>query len=220
MRVLTRVVAAIGRHKDKPLAVVASKIVDNVMAYAGGAMLLRGCTRVGVRARCFGRLRIDNEGSITIGDDFAVSSALGTSQLATRREGRLEIGDGVSINYGTSISASEHVRIGNRAMIGPFCVISDTDMHGPLVREDDAAAAIEIGEDVWLAARVVVRPGARIGAGAVIAAGSVVEGVIPPRAVASGSPARVLRVRGGSALVPPAPNSAVRDREDVRAATG
>jgi acetyltransferase-like isoleucine patch superfamily enzyme len=38
-----------------------------------------------------------------------------------------------------------------------------------------------------------VLPGARIGAGAVIAAGSVVAGDIPPGKVAGGIPARILR---------------------------
>jgi acetyltransferase-like isoleucine patch superfamily enzyme len=40
---------------------------------------------------------------------------------------------------------------------------------------------------------VTVLPGARIGAGAVIAAGSVVAGEIPAGAVAGGIPARVLK---------------------------
>jgi acetyltransferase-like isoleucine patch superfamily enzyme len=52
---------------------------------------------------------------------------------------------------------------------------------------------VEIGDGVWLAARVTVLPGSRIGAGAVIAAGSVVAGDIPAGNVAGGIPARILR---------------------------
>jgi virginiamycin A acetyltransferase len=43
--------------------------------------------------------------------------------------------------------------------------------------------------------RAVVMPGVSIGHGAVVAAGSVVVGDLPPYAIAGGNPARVLRVR-------------------------
>ena len=54
---------------------------------------------------------------------------------------------------------------------------------------------------MWLAVRVTVLPGSKIGAGAVISAGSVVDGEIPAGALAGGVPARVLRaaVRAPSA---------------------
>ena len=45
----------------------------------------------------------------------------------------------------------------------------------------------------WLASRVTVLPGSRIGSGAVVSAGSIVSGTIPPRVVVGGIPARVLR---------------------------
>jgi acetyltransferase-like isoleucine patch superfamily enzyme len=44
-----------------------------------------------------------------------------------------------------------------------------------------------------LASRVVVLPGVRIGAGAIIAAASVVTRDIPPNTLAVGVPARVVR---------------------------
>ncbi len=46
---------------------------------------------------------------------------------------------------------------------------------------------------MWLTSRVTVLPGASIGAGSVITAGSVVSGSIPPGVVAGGIPARVIR---------------------------
>ena len=70
--------------------------------------------------------------------------------------------------------------------------------------------ASEIGDDAWVAGRVTIAPGVRVGAGAVITAGSVVMSDIPPRVVAGGSPARVLRSLDGSALPAdrPPPNGA------------
>jgi virginiamycin A acetyltransferase len=52
-----------------------------------------------------------------------------------------------------------------------------------------------VGSDVWLGYRALVMPGVSIGHGAVVAAGSVVVGDVPPYAIAGGNPARVIRVR-------------------------
>jgi acetyltransferase-like isoleucine patch superfamily enzyme len=189
---LTKLLRGLGRDRREPLSAILRKVVSNAHAIGCAAAWLHGCTAVGARARSFGRPHIDNRGSIVIGDDFAASCTFGTVLLATTRAGHILIGDGVTINYGSAITAASHVRLGNRVMVGPYCVVGDTD--APLV-DDQAPRPIEIGDDVWLAGRVMVRPGSRIGAGAVISAGSVVEGEIPARAIVSGAPARVLRIQ-------------------------
>jgi len=57
------------------------------------------------------------------------------------------------------------------------------------------ARDVEIGDCVWLGARVTVLPGAKIGEGAIIQAGAVVHGEIPPCAIAGGNPAKVFAWR-------------------------
>jgi len=52
-----------------------------------------------------------------------------------------------------------------------------------------------IGNDVWIGANAIVLPGVTIGDGAIIGAGAVVTRDVPPYAVATGVPARVLRYR-------------------------
>jgi acetyltransferase-like isoleucine patch superfamily enzyme len=209
---------ALARDQDLSAPALAAKIASNAAAYAGGAVWLRGCDHVGRRPRCFGRPRVDNRGSIAVGDDFAVACTFGTVLLAAGPRGTLDVGDRVTVNYGSSIAAARGVRIGHDAMIGPYCVVADSD--DPSLDDDAESLPIAIGARVWLAGRVVVRPGVRIGAGSVIAAGSVVETDIPPNAIASGAPARVLRVRD---LAPP-PDSHVRaagaggEAEEVRLA--
>jgi len=54
---------------------------------------------------------------------------------------------------------------------------------------------IVIGECVWIGARATILPGAKIGEGAIIQAGSVVHGEIPPCAIAGGNPAKVFTYR-------------------------
>lgn len=61
--------------------------------------------------------------------------------------------------------------------------------------EQSSKGPIEIGNDVWIGAQCLILSGAQIGNGAVIAANSVVTGVIPDFAIAGGTPAKVLKYR-------------------------
>lgn len=206
--------ARVLRDEKRPsLSVLTRKVGASALALAKGKLVLRACTAVGPRARAFGgRPHVVNRGVLRIGADFSTSSAFGVVQLSTAPEGTLDIGDGVSVNYGTAIAARRSVRVGHRTKIGPYCVIADSDLPFPLdIAEGDRSAAIDIGDDVWLGGRVTVLPGAHIGSGAVVSAGSVVSGDIPPNAVVSGNPARVLRVTSG----PPPSGERVRATESA-----
>jgi maltose O-acetyltransferase len=55
------------------------------------------------------------------------------------------------------------------------------------------SAPIVLGENVWVGGRVIVLNGVTIGRDSVIGAGSVVSSDIPPRSVAAGVPAKVIR---------------------------
>ena len=55
---------------------------------------------------------------------------------------------------------------------------------------------LEICEDVWIGARVIVLPGCKkIGAHSIIGAGSVVTHDVPDYAIVGGNPAKVIRMR-------------------------
>jgi acetyltransferase-like isoleucine patch superfamily enzyme len=154
---------------------------------------LKGCNRVGIYPRVGGRLRIENHGSIDIGDFFYVNSSWIPIELITGPEGRIQIGDDVLISFGTLIAAGSGVTIGSGSMIGPHCIISDVDIPEAITASVPVTAkAIEIGKGVWLAGRVTVRPGVRIGDGAVVIAGSIVESDVSAHSMAGGIPARML----------------------------
>jgi acetyltransferase-like isoleucine patch superfamily enzyme len=53
---------------------------------------------------------------------------------------------------------------------------------------------VSIGSGSWLGAGAIVLPGAIIGRNVVVAAGSVVRGMVPDHCVAAGVPARVVRM--------------------------
>jgi len=93
------------------------------------------------------------------------------------------------------------VIIGNYVMLGPAVMIIGNDHNFdrvgvPIIFSGrPPQRATEIGDDVWIGARSIVLRGVCIGAGAVIAAGSVVTGDVPPLTVYGGTPARHIRRR-------------------------
>lgn len=182
------------RNRDVPLAKRLHDDASFVMEIALGRVWLRDCDKVGSWIRILnGRPRVENGGHIEIGDRCRLYCSFAPVELRTAPGGSLLIGESASINFGTILDATRLVKIGNNVDIGPYCIIADSETPG---ETGDGAAEpepIEIGDGAWIASRVTVLPGARIGAGAVITAGSIVSGDIPPRVVAGGSPARVLR---------------------------
>jgi acetyltransferase-like isoleucine patch superfamily enzyme len=137
--------------------------------------------------------RISNRGTISVGSHFAVRGEQFRCALATAPGAVLRIGDDVFVNQGTTIHAERSVTIGSHVRIGDLGAIYDSSFHEVDPGEGVETAAVAIGDDVWLARGVVVLPGSQIGEGAVIGAGSVVRGTIPPWVVAAGRPARVIR---------------------------
>ncbi|HEX4476072.1 MAG TPA: acyltransferase, partial [Polyangiaceae bacterium] len=180
-------------QRGTPLATRVYQNASYVAEVAAARFWLRDCDVVGPWVRVMhGKPHVENEGRIEVGARTRLYSSFAPVELRATAGGALLIGDECSINYGTTLQATREVRIGKKVDIGPYCIVSDTETPGA---EGTSAETkpIEIGDGVWLASRVTVLPGARIGEGSVITAGSVVEGEIPKGVVAGGSPARVLR---------------------------
>ncbi|WP_308620480.1 acyltransferase [uncultured Desulfovibrio sp.] len=115
----------------------------------------------------------------------------------------IEIGAGAQLS-GTSITArSTTVRIGRQALLAPNCVIVDSDFHAPWPPEARATepglerdAPVTIGDHAWIGMQCIILKGVSVGEGALVGAGSVVTADIPPRCLAAGAPARVVRRLG------------------------
>ncbi len=168
-----------------------AKLVGEVLA---ARLYLRGCTRVDHPTRLKGRPRIHNEGRIVIGKRVRIHSTVVPVELATVPGGTIEIGESTFLNYGVSISAHQLVRIGRGCLLGTYVNILDNDWHGIVDRNRTPPSRPVILEDnVWLGNHVIVLPGVTIGRDSVVGAGSVVTKDIPPRSVAVGNPARVVK---------------------------
>jgi acetyltransferase-like isoleucine patch superfamily enzyme len=112
---------------------------------------------------------------------------------------RIELGDGIGFNYGCYVNGYGGLRIGRRTIVGPYVMIHTANheiAQGQMIAEQGwAGRAVEIGADCWIGMGVCILPGAHLGDGCVVGAGSVVTGEFDPGSIAVGNPARTIRRR-------------------------
>lgn len=108
--------------------------------------------------------------------------------------GSVEIGDYCAI-VGAIFCVDCAVSIGSYALIAHEVVFADQQAAVPGAapgRQAHRPGGIVLQENVWIGARSVVLSGARIGEGAIVGAGTVVDFEVPAFAIVAGNPARVL----------------------------
>ena len=88
------------------------------------------------------------------------------------------------------VTIGRNVALANRVSL----LTSGHEMDDPRARAGRRVLAPVVVEDgAWLGANVTVLPGVTIGAGAVVAAGSLVRADVPPHTLWAGVPARFIR---------------------------
>jgi acetyltransferase-like isoleucine patch superfamily enzyme len=144
-----------------------------------------------------------NVGSIHLGDrtlvgrqaTLSVGYGPGETHLPPRA---LVIGDRCVIGARASITAHSSVTIGDDVWCGQDVFVSDAG-HGyqkletPIGRQLGEHHPVTIGSGTWIGHGAIILPGTTIGENVVVAAGSVVRGVVEDRAVVGGAPARLIR---------------------------
>jgi acetyltransferase-like isoleucine patch superfamily enzyme len=135
-----------------------------------------------------------------IGPDVALAVGMLPGQTMVT-DPVISIGDRCLIGRGSGIVGHLSIEIGDDVYTGHYVYITDQN-HGydrsdvPISRQSQPERPVVIGSGSWIGHGTVVLPGARIGAGCVIGANSVVSGTIPGHSVAVGAPARVVRMIG------------------------
>lgn len=114
------------------------------------------------------------------------------------------IGSNVQINDYVHITSSESVTIGNNVLIASKVYISDVS-HGSYKSDNCSApevspaerelitSPVTINDNVWIGDGVCVLPGVTIGYGSIIGANAVVNKDIPPKCIAAGIPAKIIK---------------------------
>lgn len=177
---------------------------------------LRG-VRVASTVRIHGAVhaQMAKKSSICLGDNVVLNAksnrntleARGPTLLKTiRPSAKISIGRDSGLTSVT-ISSGSSVDIGNRVLVGAGVLITDCDHHPVATTAElprrfaglppaSSDRPVIICDDAFIGARTIILKGVTIGEGAVIGAGSVVTGNIPPYSVAAGNPCVVKRGAG------------------------
>ena len=116
------------------------------------------------------------------------------------RDGEVEIGDYTAV-VGAIFATNRRIRVGSHGFIAHQVVIADAHHAVPPLAGAAPAAAgalatpaagVTIGDDVWIGARALLIGDCRIGDGAIVAAGCVVDFDVPAGCVVAGHPARIV----------------------------
>jgi len=109
----------------------------------------------------------------------------------------LRLGERVHINRNSFLDLLAPITMADDSVFGHgVTVVTSVHRIGPPSRRSglvEAALPVRIERGAWIGANSTVMPGVQIGAGAVVAAGSLVRTDVPPNTVVAGVPARVIR---------------------------
>jgi acetyltransferase-like isoleucine patch superfamily enzyme len=132
--------------------------------------------------------------------DFGRFVWIGDGTKIRCHEGWVEIGDKTVMGQECTISAYQHVRIGQQCVIADRAMFIDFD-HGvveverPIRLQGIYKRDVIVGSNVWIGYGACVLRGVSVGDNAIVGTNSVVTKDVPANAVVAGIPARVIRMR-------------------------
>lgn len=133
-------------------------------------------------------IRIEPSGRVFVGPRVHFEP-----QLRMIAKDRLSIGEDVYVGKNATLVAFETLVIGARTLIGENVSIH-TENHGPAgQRGSFECSPIQIGEDVWIGAGVVITSGVTIGDRVTIGANAVVTKSFPEDVFIAGVPAKIIK---------------------------
>lgn len=185
------------------LAELAARLAAYMLRVAGSRSGLTAEGRVrgaligprhGARGLYLGRhVTLSDPKGVRLGAGVAIH---GGTQLIAGTSGHVHIGDRSHVSRNSVLAGAGGIEIGRHCMISSGVVIySVTDAVGQLAATEQKAvlAKVTIREGVHIGAGAVVLPGVTIGAGAIVGAGAVVREDVSAGSTVAGVPARVIR---------------------------
>jgi len=134
-------------------------------------------------------------GCVVIGDDVVIKKgAYITSSL-----GKISIGSHCHIGHNVWLGGKGEISIGDNTMISINTVVVSSNhdysqISLPYHKNREISKPITIGRDVWIGANCTILPGVRIGDGAVVGAGSLINSDVAENALVVGNPQRVVKI--------------------------
>jgi acetyltransferase-like isoleucine patch superfamily enzyme len=125
---------------------------------------------------------------------------LGRGTKIRCHEGEVKIGAKTVLGEDCTISAYQHISIGEQCIIADRVMMIDfdhnvTEVERPIRVQGIYKRDVQVGNNVWIGYGAQILRGVIVGDNAVIGATAVVSKDVPPNAVVAGIPARVIRMR-------------------------
>lgn len=134
-------------------------------------------------------LMVDKGGLLQVKGKFELHTG---AYIVVNENAILELGSGFTNNE-VEICSFKKIKIGNNVAISKGVIIRDSDNHIINGNEVNLSQPIEIGDHVWIGLRAIILKGVKIGNGAIVAAGAVVNKDIPEKCLVGGVPARIIK---------------------------
>lgn len=120
------------------------------------------------------------------------------SRISVSRGAVLSLGDKFVNTAKCTIVCADKLTIGNNVLVSWDTLIMDTDWHETInintMHINEKSRPIEIGNNVWIAARATILKGSKIGNGSIVGAGVVItKQYDQENVVIAGNPARVVK---------------------------
>ena len=137
----------------------------------------------------FSEISIDKGATASVGAGLRIRDG---AKLRVRNGAVCHLGKDVYINSNVIIACQESISIGDSARLSPNVQIYDHDHDfscpGGMHANKFKTAPVEIGNNVWLGANVVVTRGSKIGDNCVVGSNTVIRGTIPPTPLCTRNP--------------------------------
>ncbi len=115
-------------------------------------------------------------------------------------EGQVSIGSKTVMGQECTISAYQHVSIGEQCIVADRVMLIDFDhnvaeVERPVREQGIYKRDVRVGNNVWIGFGAQILRGVSVGDNAIVGAGAVVTKDVPTNAVVAGVPARLIRMR-------------------------
>lgn len=133
------------------------------------------------------------EGRIELGDFVSI----GKQTIVAAKNGSVFLAGGVNISSQCRIATQTSISIGESTLVAAYCYIGPGNHSrgaGSIIEQPmDLKGGVSIGKNCWIGAGSTILDGVKIGDGATIGAHSLVLTDVPAGATAVGAPARIIK---------------------------
>jgi acetyltransferase-like isoleucine patch superfamily enzyme len=173
-------------------------LVRRLLTPAGYRMKLDGMLFLGPRVT----LQVGRQAKLR----FGRWTWIGHGTKIRCHEGEVRIGDKTVLGQECTISAYQHVSIGEQCILADRVMLIDFDhnvaeVEQPIRQQGIYKRDVRVGNNVWIGFAAQILRGVTVGDNAIVGAGAVVTRDVPANAVVAGVPARIIRMRDAPATL-------------------